>query len=199
MVAILPCPSGHTLELLREVSYTSGCAECNICRLFVLGDIYHCGICQFDAHPKYVEIEDKVEVFFHHHPLHLLIQYYYNSNLDALCHLCEEPVQQSVWVYRCEECDFDIHALCTKYLEQLVQTAIHEHPLIMIQCHPQNIVSNTQCCNGEKTEQGLHYKCIKKSCVFCIHPVCSSISRNPLCIFDHLHRLFLVTNQEIFH
>jgi len=199
MVAILPCLCGRGLEPFKEAPYKIQSAWCNVCHEKIHGDKYHCGICKFDAHPKCVEIEDKVEVFLHHHLLYLLIHNYYNNNLDAICRLCEESVQQSEWVYRCEECDFDIHALCTKYPKQLFDNDIHQHLLTMIQCHPQKIVLSTQCCNGGIRGQGWYYKCSKKSCAFDVHLMCSSVPRNPLCIFDHSHHLSLSIGQNIFH
>jgi hypothetical protein len=87
-------------------------------------DLYECKTCEFVAHLHCVEMKEEVEVFFHDHILHLLIQNYYNNNSNPICCFCEESLQESEWVYRCEECNFDVHALCTKFSREIKASSI---------------------------------------------------------------------------
>lgn len=195
MVAIIPCSCGRPLELLpkpRPSMY--GLPICDVCWEDVDGKDYCCKTCIFDTHPDCVEIEDTVNVYFHHHPLHLLVRNYYNDDPDAICRLCEESLQRSEWIYRCDQCDFDAHALCTKYPKRRINYRVHPHVLTMIQCHPRKTILCT-CCNGEIRGHSWRYKCIQKSCAFDLHPLCTTLSWDPFCIFDKSHRLSLI-NQE---
>ncbi|KAG0629495.1 hypothetical protein M758_1G108300 [Ceratodon purpureus] len=194
-VPILPCTLGHALEHLPKSGYESLCI-CDVCRGYITEEVYHCQTCKFDAHPGCVEIKDTVEVSFHDHSLHLLIQNYYHDNSDAVCGFCMEPVQESEWVYRCQLCDFDVHALCTKYPKTLTRRRVHKHHLTLEQS-PLEKSLVCSCCNVDI--KGYHYTCNREYCDFDLHPSCAISIFNPLCIFDNSHRLSLRCNRRCFH
>ncbi|KAG0615893.1 hypothetical protein M758_5G073800 [Ceratodon purpureus] len=165
----------------------------------VYGEVYHCEICHFDAHVDCAKIMDKVEVSFHDHPLHLLIQNYYDDNFDATCNFCKELVQGSEWVYRCEQCNFNLHAFCTKYPVEMNSTGVHahhEHSLTLAQSPPDKSLFCT-CCNGNLN--GYLYTCVQKWCAFELHPCCTLLSLDPPCVFDSWHRLSLICKSRAFH
>jgi hypothetical protein len=169
-----------------------------MCRGKIHGEIYHCKLCQFVAHLECAEIRDKVEVFFHDHTLHLLLQNYNNDKPQAICHFCEESVQESDWVYRCEQCDFDVHALCTKFPRKFEDSEHHQHVITMRQCSPRKSLP-CPCCNGEIREYTWYYTCGLQSCAWNVHPMCNILPRNPPCLFDITHRLHLERMQSSFY
>ncbi|KAG0583454.1 hypothetical protein KC19_3G137200 [Ceratodon purpureus] len=189
VVSVIPCTLNHALKLLPEAPYKNGLSSsCNICKEEVNGEAYRCEVCNFDAHPDCAEIKNKVKVFIHDDPLHLLIYNYYENNPDAMCRFCEESLQGSAWVYRCEQCDFDVHALCTKYPKRM-KHLLHSHPLILIHYPPRKNRLG-KCCNGHL--KGYRYTCTQKWCVFDVHPQCAiAAPMHPLCIFNSSHRLSL--------
>ncbi|KAG0566741.1 hypothetical protein KC19_7G084300 [Ceratodon purpureus] len=198
--SIIPCTCGRALELLPQPPSRYTCWRCDICwEDWEDGDgkVFHCETCQFDTHFNCAKIKNKVSVFFHHHPLHLLIRNYYKNNPDSICRFCEESTQDCDWVYRCEECDFDVHALCTKYHREKQCGTIHPHLLKLIQCPPHKSFECARC-NDEIVQHTWRYSCTFQSCAFHLHPKCITLTVAPFCIFDCSHRLSLVMDQEGF-
>ncbi|KAG0616917.1 hypothetical protein M758_5G151400 [Ceratodon purpureus] len=193
-VAIISCVSGCALENLHQTPY-NGPGICDICLEDIDGELYHCDTCQFDAHPHCAEIKNKTKVFFHDHTLHLLVQNFYINDPQAVCHFCEESVQESEWVYRCEQCDLDVHALCTKCPRQVIRETVHPHLITLIPCPPNKSMVCT-CCSSKVKEHTRRYTCQLQSCGFNLHTQCILLSWDPLCIFDISHRLSLVKAQR---
>ncbi|KAG0616745.1 hypothetical protein M758_5G139200 [Ceratodon purpureus] len=196
-MAILQCTHNHALELLPQQPSIYTSAFCDICWKDINGNIYHCKTCQFDTHSYCGKIKDKVKASFHDHYLHLLVQNYYSDEPDAICCLCEESLQESEWVYRCEECDFDVHAMCAKFRDRSRQT-VHPHTLTLIQCPPGKSLVCTRC-NGEIEKRTWRYTCGRKTCALNLHPLCTVRPDDPLCIFDTSHRLSLSRKQTSFY
>jgi hypothetical protein len=169
-----------------------------MCQNLIDEESYHCETCQFDAHPQCVEIKDEVEVFFHDHTLHLLLQNYYKDKPNSICCFCEESLQESEWVYRCEQCDFDVHALCTKFPREIKGRYLHDHLLTMRQCLPRKSLQCHQC-NGEIKEYTWYYGCWKQACTLTIHPLCTILPKKPPCVFDITHRLKLINERKSFY
>ncbi|KAG0616928.1 hypothetical protein M758_5G152500 [Ceratodon purpureus] len=161
------------------------------------GNNYHCETCHFDTHLHCAKIKDMVKAVFHDHYLHLLVQNYYNDEPDAICCFCEESLQESEWVYRCEVCDFNVHAMCAKFRDRL-WAEVHPHTLSLIQCPPGKSLVCTRC-NGEIKGRTWRYTCGRKTCAFNLHPLCTVRPADPLCIFDTSHRLSLNRDQRTFH
>ncbi|KAG0616923.1 hypothetical protein M758_5G152000 [Ceratodon purpureus] len=197
--AILQCTHNHALELLpQQPSIYKNGGRCDMCWKTINGNVYHCETCHFDAHSYCAKINDKVKASFHDHYLHLLVQNYYSDEPDAICCLCEESLQESEWVYRCEECDFDVHAMCAKLTRDRLYKAVHPHTVTLIQCPPSKSLVCTRC-NGEIKGRTWRYTCGRKTCAFNLHPLCTVRPADPLCIFDTSHRLSLNREQRTFH
>jgi hypothetical protein len=173
-------------------------ASCDICWNDISEDLYHCKTCEFDAHLHCVEIKDEVEVFFHDHTLHLLLQNYYNDKPNSICCFCEELLQESEWVYRCERCDFDVHALCTKFQKEIKGGFYYCHDIIMRQCLPRKSLTCHHC-NGEIKEYTWYYTCGEQPCALTMHPLCIVHPLNLPCVFDSSHRLDSVRKQKSFY
>ena len=123
----VPVAHALSLQVANELLYV-GLVCCDICGEDAVGRAYHCQICQFDAYEDCAELKDEVKVPFHDHdPIHLLFQHYYNNNPNVICGFCEDSLQDSKWVYRCEECDFDVHAFCTKYPKNRMHSKHSDH------------------------------------------------------------------------
>ena len=169
--------------------------DCDICRTRTGGEVYHCENCQFDGHRDCVEIKDDLNVFFHAHPLHLLVQYYYDNNPQITCDFCGESLQGSEWAYNCKPCNFNVHALCTKHPQKMKM--FHSHVITLVQSP---IHRNTLCkfCNGKL--KGYHYTCTQRQCSYDFHPLCTILSWTaPNCVFDSSHRLSILNHQCSFH
>ncbi|KAG0577402.1 hypothetical protein KC19_5G153600 [Ceratodon purpureus] len=185
---ILACTAGHALEFLPQVPSSTGRPYCNLCSEDLVDEHYCCVACDFDAHAHCSRLEIEVNVFFHKHPLQLLIRSYYNGDPDAVCCFCEESLQHSEWVYRCEQCDFDVHAHCTKHPEEIMRKSHHRHRLTLIQCPPGKCLT-CACCNGEVRGNSWRYTCTERLCTVDVHPTCVVNSSFPLCVFDYAHQL----------
>ncbi|KAG0577474.1 hypothetical protein KC19_5G159100 [Ceratodon purpureus] len=198
-VAILQCTHNRALELLpQQPSIYKYSALCNMCWKTINGNVYHCKTCQFDAHSFCAKIKDKVKASFHNHYLHLLVQNYYSDEPDAICCLCEESLQESEWVYRCEACDFDVHAMCAKLTERLSLRGMHSHILTLTRCPPRKSLTCTRC-SDEIKEYTWRYTCVRKTCAFDLHPLCAIHSWIIPCTFDTSHRLSLNRQRRSFH
>ncbi|KAG0577406.1 hypothetical protein KC19_5G154000 [Ceratodon purpureus] len=195
---ILACTAGHALEFLPQVPSSSEGRYCNLCIEDIVDEHYQCRACDFDAHSHCSRLEIEVNVFFHKHPLQLLIRSYYNGDPDAVCSFCEESLQHSEWVYRCEQCDFDVHAHCTKHLEEIMREYYHQHPLTLIQCPPGKCLTCAWC-NGEVRGNSWRYTCTERPCILDAHPSCVVNSFGPLCVFDKGHRLSIISEKGGFY
>jgi hypothetical protein len=192
LASTIPCVCGRSLKFLPHIGdileYDTSEFQCNICSKNGDGEVYHCDTCEFDAHRDCAEIKEKVNVFFHADPLHLLVQNYYDNNPDVICDFCEESLQGSEWVYNCKQCNFNVHALCTKHPWKVNRFEVHLHPLTLVQ-PPLRKTASCKCCNGHF--KGYRYTCTQKRCSYDLHPFCIILPRSPPCIFDGLHRLDL--------
>ncbi|KAG0616854.1 hypothetical protein M758_5G146100 [Ceratodon purpureus] len=195
---ILACTAGHALEVLPQVPSDKNWLYCSLCWEDIVDEHYHCRACDFDVHSHCSRLEIEVHVCFHKHPLQLLIRNYYNGDPDAVCCFCEESLQHSEWVYRCEQCDFDVHALCTKCPEEITQGYHHEHRLTLIQCPPGKCLSCARC-NGEVRGSTWRYTCTERLCTYDLHSACVRIGNEPLCVFDNAHWLSYSNEERGFY
>ncbi|KAG0616856.1 hypothetical protein M758_5G146300 [Ceratodon purpureus] len=195
---ILACAAGHALEFLPQVPSSAKFGRhCNLCWEDIVDEHYHCRSCDFDAHSHCSRLEIKVNVIFHKHPLQLLVRSYYNGDPDAVCCFCEESLQHSEWVYRCEQCDFDMHAHCTKHPEEIMHKSEHPHRLTLRQCPPGKCLTCARC-NGEVRGITWRYTCTERWCTLDAHPSCVVNSNGPLCVFDKGHRFSLIRERRGF-
>ncbi|KAG0616863.1 hypothetical protein M758_5G147000 [Ceratodon purpureus] len=195
---ILACTADHTLEFLPQVPSGTNGRYCNLRFEDIVDEHYQCRACDFDAHSHCSRLEIEVNVFFHKHPLQLLIRNYYNGKSDAICCFCEESLQHSEWVYRCEQCDFDVHAYCTKHPEEIMLKSHHQHRLTLIQCPPRKCLTCAWC-NGEVRGNSWRYTCTERLCTVDVHPSCVVTFNGPRCVFNKRHRLSLTSKKGAFY
>ncbi|XVE83536.1 hypothetical protein DITRI_Ditri16bG0095200 [Diplodiscus trichospermus] len=107
----------HSLKLLSTPphNYHASIFICNACNDYGTGFDYHCSICKFDLHVGCAQLPKTINHKDHNH---LLTLYYSFScikeNIEAfLCDHCGQYVQNGLWVYHCEICDYGIHSRCT--------------------------------------------------------------------------------------
>ncbi|KAL8526852.1 hypothetical protein ACS0TY_015912 [Phlomoides rotata] len=83
--------------------------------------------------------------------------------IDRFCDVCRDPVEGLF--YRCKECEFDVHPVCTQ-LPQKLNHALHKvHPLIL---HSSLIPNFCNVCRNSCTNW--RYRC--SICNFDIHLEC---------------------------
>ncbi|KAG0612872.1 hypothetical protein M758_6G058800 [Ceratodon purpureus] len=197
---VLQCTAGHALEFVSQGPAPSNFGlHCILCREEIVDEQLHCcKRCEFFAHALCSRLEVEVNVSFHKHPLQLLIRKYHSGNQAAVCCFCEELLQHCDWVYRCEQCDFDVHAHCTKHPEEIVPNFWHQHRLTLIQCPPAKCLSCAYC-NGEVRGNTWRYTCTERLCIVDMHPSCLINYRNPPCVFSKRHRLSLIRTKRGFY
>ncbi|KAI3474135.1 hypothetical protein Pfo_028923 [Paulownia fortunei] len=102
---------------------------CDGCKTLGTGKRYRCHGCDFDLHDYCGTCPRVLSSFMHqNHALSLVIRKAQGTRqVDRICDVCADPVEGLF--YRCKECEFDVHPLCTQ-LPQKLQHALHKiHPL----------------------------------------------------------------------
>ena len=168
---------------------------CNLCCKSGDGENFHCETCQFDAHRDCAELKETATVFFHAHPLKLEDQKYFMEKPGAMCGFCEEWIEGSAWGYSCEQCNFYVHPLCTKYPNSLNHGRF-SLPLVLKQTadakplpQPSKPLLCEFCYGGD-----LGRYCYTENVGLRVfHPFCAIFGiHKPICIHDSSHRLNLV-------
>lgn len=140
---------------------------CDGCKTVGIGKRFRCNGCDFDLHdycgtcPRTLASHS-----MHRHPLTLVIRKVAadkNSLVDRICDVCRDPVEGLF--YRCKECEFDVHPLCTQLPEKL-NHALHKiHPLTL------KISQTVGCCAVcRRSCGGWRYRC--SACSFDMHLEC---------------------------
>ncbi|KAL0338274.1 UNVERIFIED_CONTAM: putative nucleoredoxin 1-1 [Sesamum angustifolium] len=104
---------------------------CNGCKTLGNGNRYRCQRCDFDLHDYCGTCPRFLSSFMHkNHSLSLVTRKPQGTRqVHRICDVCRDPVEGLF--YRCKECEFDVHPLCTQLPEKL-QHALHKtHPLIL--------------------------------------------------------------------
>ncbi|KAK9007907.1 hypothetical protein V6N11_074821 [Hibiscus sabdariffa] len=88
---------------------------CDACDDYGTGFDYHCSVCEFDLHVGCARLPKTIKHVDHRH---LLTLYYSFSCINRdivsfVCDVCGQHVENKLWVYYCDECDFGIHLRCT--------------------------------------------------------------------------------------
>lgn len=184
--ARLACRLHPTIPLVlhNAAPYDNRSFICDLCCKIGEGPTYHCKTCKYDLHPQCCALQPTLRSCAHPHPLTLHPS---NSIRKKSCDACRNPLTDSEWSYRCELCDFDVHAGCAK-LRQKIQTSFHPYPLKLLQKSPYP-PRHLQCdlCDERMPTHGWVYHCT--NCKFDLHPSCALIPREPLCSAVHPHRL----------
>ncbi|KAL0375253.1 UNVERIFIED_CONTAM: hypothetical protein Sradi_3441000 [Sesamum radiatum] len=103
---------------------------CNGCKTPGNGKRYRCQRCDFDLHDYCGTCPRLLSSFMHkNHSLSLVTRKPGARQVHRICDVCRDTVEGLF--YRCKECEFDVHPLCTQLPEKL-QHALHKtHPLIL--------------------------------------------------------------------
>ncbi|KAK3125660.1 hypothetical protein QOZ80_7BG0608070 [Eleusine coracana subsp. coracana] len=121
-------------HLLTETEYNDNSTHtCDICLLELAGHAgYGCTDCGIHIHKACADQFEKFTNFFADRHRLKLIRTPPGSFMHHVCDLCKEKCPPSSFVYRCDECNFDLHPLCS-LLPETVESPIHPgHRLHMI-------------------------------------------------------------------
>nr|ACG44562.1 protein binding protein [Zea mays] len=121
-------------HVLLKTQYNSSSRHvCDICRSKLAGLTgYRCSACDFDIHEACANYFKETISFFAH-PWHTLTLSRMPSSCDGWsCDLCWEGCPPGDLVYRCTDCLFDVHPLCTM-LPQTIRSPLHpRHDLRLV-------------------------------------------------------------------
>ncbi|XP_047338748.1 uncharacterized protein LOC124942313 isoform X2 [Impatiens glandulifera] len=101
----------HPLFLTPTSTYPGGQFSCDACKIHSAGFSYHCSSCSFDLHIKCVIRPLIKNHHLHPHPLDLTFAPPYGDGSGFSCDVCRH-VGTSHWLYRCKDCEFDVHLDC---------------------------------------------------------------------------------------
>lgn len=155
------------LHLLLKTRYNRTATHvCDICQAELAGMVgYRCNACDVDIHEACADYFKETISFFAH-PWHALtLSRMPDDCIGWSCDLCREECPRGSFVYRCIQCNFDVHPLCTM-LPQTIGSPLHpEHYL--------NMVPSRGSCSacGEDLPMW-HYRC--GFCRYTLHIRCIS-------------------------
>ncbi|KAL2481592.1 Cysteine/Histidine-rich C1 domain family protein [Abeliophyllum distichum] len=123
----------HFIHPGHQLTATDGHDQqylCDGCKTLGNGKRFRCHRCDFDLHEYCGTCPATLSSTMHHHLLTLVIRKAQGARQIArTCDLCSDPVEGLF--YRCKECEFDVHPLCTQFPNK-VQHALHKiHPLTL--------------------------------------------------------------------
>ncbi|KAK3127666.1 hypothetical protein QOZ80_7AG0576670 [Eleusine coracana subsp. coracana] len=121
-------------HLLTETEYNEESTHtCDICLLELAGHAgYSCTDCGIHIHKACADQFEKFITFFADRHRMKLVRTPPGSFMTHVCDLCKEKCPPASFVYRCDECNFDLHPLCS-LLPETVESPIHPgHRLHMI-------------------------------------------------------------------
>ncbi|XP_059649931.1 protein VACUOLELESS GAMETOPHYTES-like [Cornus florida] len=158
---------GHGLvKLHAETDYL-----CDGCNTPGVGTRYHCNSCDFDLHDYCGTCPQTLTSFMHSHPLtQVLRKPQATRHTHRVCDVCGDELQKLF--YRCKDCDFDVHPLCTQLPQYMQHASDPLHPLSLQT--PSSLV-RTWCfvCGGSCTSWryrcgvcgiDIHFNCVLTPC-----------------------------------
>ncbi|KAL8039322.1 hypothetical protein ABFX02_10G028400 [Erythranthe guttata] len=123
--------------------------------------------CDFDLHDYCATCPRQLTSFMHKpHALALVMRKGQSQRVnERVCDVCKDPVEGLF--YRCKDCEFDVHPLCTQLPEKL-QHALHKpHPLTL---RSSPIAGSCAVCRAPCGSSTWRYRC--GECNFDIHLEC---------------------------
>ncbi|KAH1083792.1 hypothetical protein J1N35_023553, partial [Gossypium stocksii] len=169
--------------------------ECNICRLQILGPAYFCPeSCTYILHESCLRLPQKIRVPFH--PNHMWVSRLLPTR--QRCYACTLELLSGDFVYSCEHCDFNLHAICANSLRRPLKCEFHLNDLYYfgrnhislfdsIRDLTFRINSNCEVCDGSCKGEPF-YGCLK--CDINFHLKCVRIPDNVKSKY-HFHPLLL--------
>lgn len=102
---------------------------CDGCKTSGSGCRFRCHSCNFDLHEYCANCPEKlISSSIHRHHLTLVLRKPNGARLiDRICDICRDPVEGLF--YRCKDCDFDAHPLCTQLPKDVCHVIDSKHPL----------------------------------------------------------------------
>ncbi|GJN33046.1 hypothetical protein PR202_gb21603 [Eleusine coracana subsp. coracana] len=119
--------------MLLKTSYNNMSTHtCDICRSRLAGRVsYHCNACDFNIHEACANCFKQTIDFFAHPRHALTLSRMPDSCVGLVCSLCQEQCHIGSFMYRCIECEFNAHPLCT-LLPHKIHSPLHQdHDLHM--------------------------------------------------------------------
>ncbi|CAK9185370.1 unnamed protein product [Ilex paraguariensis] len=158
---------GHPLELLEvNTEYV-----CDGCKTNGSGTTYRCNSCDFDLHEYCGTCPGTLSSFMHLYPPSLVVHNAQaTSQNEPVCDVCGDHVEGMF--YRCENCEFNLHPLCT-LLPQSLRHVLHlEHELTFQADASPDLcaICRGSCCSWR-------YRC--GACGFDIHKECILVPCDP--------------------
>ncbi|XP_012434336.1 uncharacterized protein LOC105761158 [Gossypium raimondii] len=165
--------------------------ECNICRLQILGPAYFCPeSCTYILHESCLRLPQKIRVPFH--PNHMLVGRLLPTR--QRCYACTLELLSDDFVYSCEHCDFNLHAICANSLRRPLKCEFHLNVLYYFGRNHKSLFDsiwrgNFHCavCDGSYEEEPF-YRCLK--CDIKFHLKCVRIPYTVKSKY-HIHPLIL--------
>ncbi|KAK8947666.1 hypothetical protein KSP40_PGU022427 [Platanthera guangdongensis] len=110
-----PCHPTHGLALFPLPPYSDGLYTCDACARPGSGFVYHCAACGLDLHTTCAMAPAAVSNCPAHaqHTLTLLFTSPYGEGTGFTCDACGQSGAPRDWLYRCDECEFDAHLVCS--------------------------------------------------------------------------------------
>ena len=101
---------------------------CDGCKTIGSDSRFRCHGCDFDLHEFCANCPEKLSLFIHHHHLTLdVLKPEAAAPGGRFCDVCLGPVEGLY--YRCKDCNFDAHPLCTQLPQELDHVIDKNHPL----------------------------------------------------------------------
>ncbi|KNA20402.1 hypothetical protein SOVF_053020 [Spinacia oleracea] len=152
----------HTKHPLKEV-YKYAAFVCKSCNCEGEGSRYQCEKCNVNIHPTCGTCPDTISSFAH--PQHVL-QLMEKPKLPFhKCHLCQNHIKGVV--YRCKECGFFVHPVCSQLPEYLPNHTIHPPHTLKLQ-----LMVSRKCDVCDKSCKRWRYVC--EICNVHLHVGCLS-------------------------
>ncbi|KAL6569761.1 hypothetical protein OROMI_014275 [Orobanche minor] len=109
-----PFDRNHDLVLQPKPVYPEGIFNCDACGNHGAGFSYHCSPCGVDLHTTCATLPNQLAHKSHHHQLALCFAAPYPGNAFS-CDVCKRAGSKT-WMYRCNDCEFDVHLTCVRKL-----------------------------------------------------------------------------------
>ncbi|KAK6120329.1 hypothetical protein DH2020_046020 [Rehmannia glutinosa] len=144
---------------------------CNGCKTPGSGKRYRCNGCDFDLH-EYCGTcpeADTLSTFMHQNHTLLLVTPTGNiaRHVNRFCSVCTDPVDGLF--YRCLDCDFDAHPLCTQLPKELKHALHIIHPLNLESSPVAGVCAVCKClCTGWRYRCGVCHFDIHLGCILVV-------------------------------
>ncbi|KAL3531773.1 hypothetical protein ACH5RR_005294 [Cinchona calisaya] len=118
----------HPGHLFAEYNNEQGYL-CDGCKTPGFGKRYRCRSCDFVLHDYCGKCPANLSIsFMHRHSLTLVVRKPQTTRQnDRVCNVCRDSVEGLF--YRCKDCDFDLHPICTRLPERFTHMLHQVHQL----------------------------------------------------------------------